>query len=522
MKLPKSSTLLFVNIFILLIVTIFFYILLFKNITLNETKNQEVFFYQIKSESSKLLTKVLYKYSLFKPKMYEIHTEALNMLDRNNSLEELSSKLIDKYKVYPSYVAILNDDFTIEYSLGNDKEKDFSAYKNLFNDEKNFNEIFISLPEYSKESKKFISYSFSKIKDSGKILKLAYTYGNLQKDFNKLEEYIKSIKNIEYYSFFMFNDNYIGKETFKDIDFFKKIIRQNIEDDNISCNIERNLYISSCQKIEDKYLNVAYFLEDSLISEEIKMLFYVVFNEDEYYQNIFKIRMLSLIIFIVGTIALYLIYKFRTIELLLNYKDKFIAHSIHEIKTPLSIISINTQLREKIYGRDKFTKKIEGALRTLENSYEDMTFLHTKDKIVYQLVEINLKKTLENRVRYFETIAEVQNRKIKLNISNNFYLKMGRIELNRLIDNNISNAIKYSFIASTIEVVLKDNVLEFISQGQQIYDPKGIFKRYKREDNSSGGHGLGLAIVSDICKKYNFKIEVESKASLNIFRYILY
>jgi len=98
---------------------------------------------------------------------------------------------------------------------------------------------------------------------------------------------------------------------------------------------------------------------------------------------------------------------------------------------------------------------------------------------------------------------------------------MGKIELNRLIDNNISNAIKYSYIGSTINIVLKNNILEFCSNGQNINNPKGIFKRYKRENKNTCGHGLGLAIVSDICKKYNFKIEVESQNSINMFRYIL-
>ena len=96
---------------------------------------------------------------------------------------------------------------------------------------------------------------------------------------------------------------------------------------------------------------------------------------------------------------------------------------------------------------------------------------------------------------------------------------MGRIELNRLIDNNISNAIKYSLVGSIIKIVLKENILEFHSIGQKIENPKNIFKKYNRENRTTGGHGLGLAIVSDICKKYNFTIEVESK-DVNIFRYI--
>ena len=42
-----------------------------------------------------------------------------------------------------------------------------------------------------------------------------------------------------------------------------------------------------------------------------------------------------------------------------KYKDKFIEHSVHEIKTPLAIINLNAQLRNKTFGEDKYSKKIK-------------------------------------------------------------------------------------------------------------------------------------------------------------------
>ena len=222
----------------------------------------------------------------------------------------------------------------------------------------------------------------------------------------------------------------------------------------------------------------------------------------------------------IGIITIYIIYKVRFKENLLRYKDKFIEHSVHEIKTPLAIISLNIQLRNKFFGQDKYSKKIEGALKTLENSYEDMTFLHTKEKINYHIEHISLQKILKDRIKYFEIIASTQNRKLDLEIINNIYIDTSKIELHRLIDNNLSNAIKYSKIESTIKIILKDNVLEFQSFGKKIIDVNKIFDKYARENDSSGGHGLGLSIVKDICKKYNIDVKVTSMENgLNIFSY---
>ena len=113
--------------------------------------------------------------------------------------------------------------------------------------------------------------------------------------------------------------------------------------------------------------------------------------------NLQNLNLAIFLIAFIGIITIYIIYNIRYKENLLKYKDKFIEHSVHEIKTPLSIIGLNIQLRNKTLGEDKYTKKIEGALRTLENSYDDMSFLHTKDNIHYSIENIfTIKKDKES------------------------------------------------------------------------------------------------------------------------------
>ena len=149
-----------------------------------------------------------------------------------------------------------------------------------------------------------------------------------------------------------------------------------------------------------------------------------------------------------------------------------------------------------------------------------MVFLHTKENIYYLKEDLNIEDILEERIKYFEVIAITQNRKLVLKIFNQLILNMSKIELIRLIDNNLSNAIKYSKIGSVIEIILKENELKFLSYGNQIKDVENIFRKYSRENNSVGGHGLGLAIVKDICMKYKISIQVNSfENGLNIFSY---
>jgi len=521
-KLPKSSTILFINIFIILVFIIFIYVLLYKNINLHKSKNKEVIFYQAKEKSNILLSKLLHKYFLLKDKILEKNTLALNLLTNGSNLDTIYYEINKEYKDKPFDLYILDKNLSVEESsislenyLNTSYTKDIHKIPFLK----------VLLPKYIDKSQKFVSYINTKIPNSNKILQLSFSYNELEKEIKELQNFLNSILDIQKYEAFIYFDNYIGIFTFKntlsskystnDLNIKLKKVKEVLD------NFQNFTYLYSDETVDNNYNHISYSVQNSPIFDKVQLIFSIIFKENTYQENILNITFSSIFTFIITVLTIFFVYKLRIVEYSLNYKNKFIAHSIHEIKTPLSIISINTQLRKKLFGSDKFTNKIEGAIRTLENSYEDMTFLYTKDKIEYEIININLKKTLENRKKYFNTIALTQNRTIKLNVSNNYFVKMGKIELNRLIDNNISNAIKYSYIGSTINIVLKNNILEFQSNGQNINNPKGIFKRYKRENKNTGGHGLGLAIVSDICKKYNFKIEVESQNSINIFRYIL-
>ncbi|RXI27771.1 sensor histidine kinase [Aliarcobacter trophiarum] len=524
-KLPKSSTLLFINILIFLSITLFAYSILLENIKINNVKNQEILFFQIKEKSSALLTKVLQKYHKQKELIGNKHMFALTLFEQGLDIDEIKKILNQDFEQEKFEVILLNKDLIIEdSSIFTDIGTNLSLLKKQFEKFESSDNIDVSIPEYSLEYLNFVSYSTSKLKD-GRYLQISYSYGKFLDELRDIQEFINSSTIIKKSISYIISNGYVGNFAFKMVPTYKQTIEE-LENRLKKGNelleaLKGNSYISYYKESKEEKIHIAYLLQDSPIYDDAEILYCIVFDENDYNKDIFYLRLFSFFVFISGATAIYLTYKLRTKELLLNYKDKFIAHSIHEIKTPLSIITINTQLREKLYGSDRYTIKIDGALKTLENSYEDMTFLHTKDKIEYEIIEIDLKRALENRVKYFDTIANCQNRKIELIAYNNLYPTMSKIELNRLVDNNISNAIKYSQIGSTISIILKNNTLEFHSKGAKIENPKEIFKRYKREDKNTGGHGLGLAIVSDICKKYNFDIEVESKNSINTFRYIL-
>lgn len=528
--LPKSSTILFFTICLFLLFSLLSYKLLIKNLSDDHLKNQEITFYQIQKDTNNLLTKLLYKFSTQKEILLTKHKEVLAYLENKNhdiSLNEIH-KTINKDISNSAYnIYITNENLIIKNTtFPADLDFDLSFAKDLFENHKRDNIVGVSPPVFEMYSLKFFSYTDSFLLNNGKrVLQVSYTYDDVNDDLKKIQNIIDSNPNIKASNaYIIFNDGYIGDFIFKSLKSYKpslKDIEQRIKKgEELSKEIKENEYITAYLEKENNKYKVTYFSQKSPIFNEAKIVYSIVFDESEYNNNLIKLNLAMVFICFIGIITIYIIYKVRFKENLLKYKDQFIEHSVHEIKTPLAIISLNIQLRNKFFGQDKYSKKIEGALKTLENSYEDMTFLHTKEKINYQIENISLQKILNDRIKYFEIIASTQNRKLDLELINNIYIDASKIELHRLIDNNLSNAIKYSKIESTIKIILKDNILEFHSFGKQIINVNKIFDKYTRENDSSGGHGLGLSIVKDICIKYNIEIKVSSeKNGLNIFSY---
>lgn len=527
---PNQSTILFFIIFIFLIFSFISYKLLLKNLSDNHIKNQEIVFYKIQKKTSDLLTKLLFRYSQEKEFLLNKHKEVLTYLENKSydiNLDEIYEKINKNSPNKPYNIYITDEKLIIKNTTYlADLDFDLSFAKEVFEEHKNKKTIGTSLPIFEIYSSKFFSYTDSYLNNTKRILQVSFTYEELNKDLKELENLINQELDIKTSNaFIVYDDGFVGDFIFKISESEKQTLEE-IKDrinkgKKLSKELDENKYItdSFINNSDLKKYKISYLSEKSPIFNEAKIIYSIIFDEKEYKNKIYQLNFIMILISIIGVITIYTIFKIRYKEKLLNYKDKFIEHSVHEIKTPLSIISLNIQLRNKNFGIDKYSKKIEGALKTLENSYEDMTFLHTKEKIDYRIEKINISRILENRIKYFETIAQTQNRILELKIYNDLFFNISTIELHRLIDNNLSNAIKYSNIGSSIQIILKDDLLEFHSIGENIKDVKNIFEKYSRQNNSVGGHGLGLSIVNDICKKYNIKIEVTSKNNLNIFSY---
>jgi len=194
--------------------------------------------------------------------------------------------------------------------------------------------------------------------------------------------------------------------------------------------------------------------------------------------------------------------------------DNFIKDSMHEINTPLSIINLNTDLFASKYGDNKYLKRIKSASKTLATIYNDMDYLVKEGRVKYQKSLLDFSQFIQNRVDYFQEIAQLKQIELHTNICPHLEHMFSKTKLQRIVDNTISNAIKYSKDNSSIEIKLykieEHIVFEVQDYGVGIKDTDKIFSRYYREDEAKGGFGIGLNIVKKIIDEENIQLKISS------------
>ena len=293
-----------------------------------------------------------------------------------------------------------------------------------------------------------------------------------------------------------------------------KSLNDMFEENKIGTNIYNSLkdkeHIQKDEVVDSIPYKLILVKANNPIFPKTKMYYQILFDQTQYYDDLKQLNYIVMFITILGVMAIIILVKIRDKETKLTQQDKFVQNSLHEIRTPLSIITLNNQLRTKEFGDDEYGNEIDSALKTLQNSYNDMSFIVTNDKVNYNIENINLGEIVQERVNYFTNIAKSNNKTLKLQSDSNMSMDISLVEITRLIDNNLSNSIKYSSKNSIIKITLKDDKLSFHNFGTPIKDKVKIFEKSTRENNVLGGYGLGLNIIKQIAHKYNIDIDLKS------------
>jgi len=209
---------------------------------------------------------------------------------------------------------------------------------------------------------------------------------------------------------------------------------------------------------------------------------------------------------------------------LLTAQKNFLKYAVHETNTPLSVIMSNIELFEMEFGKNRYLSNIEVAMKNIFSIYDDLSYLVKKDQMMYKIQTIDIVDFVRSRIDFFSQNANLARSNFIFDYENSeIFISFIETKLQRIIDNNLTNAIKYTLENRDIFVSLKQSVTKVIltisSHSRLIQQPNKIFEEYYREEKTQEGFGLGLNLVKRICDEEDVHIHLESNEELTTFTY---
>jgi len=207
----------------------------------------------------------------------------------------------------------------------------------------------------------------------------------------------------------------------------------------------------------------------------------------------------------------------------LNYALDSYAYTIsHDLKNPLSVLKLNTQmLLSRTEIDSEFLKKRASLMLEGINKMNDMIMnileLSRSKNIDIQLTLLNPIDTIKSI--FADCIDNHQSPNCQLIIKNSLPIYIEKTMKYQVFSNLISNAVKYSSKCAEPKVIVdsyeQDNYVVYTIEDNGIgiipEEADHLFKIFHRLSNAKefNGSGVGLSIVQQIMKRLNGKISIE-------------
>ena len=208
-------------------------------------------------------------------------------------------------------------------------------------------------------------------------------------------------------------------------------------------------------------------------------------------------------------------------------QKRFISDASHELKTPLAVISANSEMLSREIGPNEWLANIQYENNRMAGLVKQLLDLSHAESAVIAMEDLDLSRILMGEVLAFEIVAFEAGKEIIANIGDDIRLRANKSQLTQVISILLDNALKHS-TGSKIEVTLSQSnnmvLLDVVNEAKEISQEKldHLFDRFYRIDearNSQGNHyGIGLSIAKAVIEGHRGHIEASYKNGKICFR----
>lgn len=210
------------------------------------------------------------------------------------------------------------------------------------------------------------------------------------------------------------------------------------------------------------------------------------------------------------------------IEQSINQQKQFTADASHEMRTPLAAVRGNLEVlirnrRQPEYYEEKI-KEVIGYVDRLNLLFEQLLQISRLESgaVIADKQLINLKEFINTLAGKWQKELTQKQIVLHADIPDNCMIKADPFLMESIIDNVISNAVKYNHRHGNIHLSCNCTTLSIKDDGQGIAPEQlpYLFNRFYRADQSRNsrvhGSGLGLAIVKKLADMQQIGISINS------------
>ena len=232
---------------------------------------------------------------------------------------------------------------------------------------------------------------------------------------------------------------------------------------------------------------------------------------------------LGLVCIILYIIILAILSKLAIKPFIRNMENqkRFITNAGHELKTPIAIISANTEAIELINGKNQWTENILKQIQRLSKLINELITLSKMSEYSTEnlcFTSTNFSEITIEVAKSFQQMATDQEKSLKYQVKPDVSILSEYKYLYELVNILIDNAVKYCDDKGLVEVKLSQSKkTATLSVTNDYIDGKNIdysrfFERFYREDTShsseKSGYGIGLSIAEELVKLLKGTIKV--------------
>ncbi len=321
----------------------------------------------------------------------------------------------------------------------------------------------------------------------------------------------------------------------------EEFLKQEFAQADIRLNFEYGTY--DCLKDRIQYSSFVCFSENCERSDSTANYHFPDLNIHNYYFGVhFPDKRLFLLgdlnNWFVSSAILLVVMAFFVYALMLIFKQKrlseiqndFINNMTHEFKTPISTISISSEVLmkpeivntpERLLSYAAIIRKEAARLKkNVDTVLQTANIAQKIDKLNFE--EVDVHELLEDLAISCEPLFKEKNGELLINLNaTNATVRADRLHFTNIIHNLVDNGMKYcerspvinistKNISNELVISIKDNGIGIADRDQkQVFNK--FFRVHTGDVHDVKGFGLGLYYVKEMVEGHKGKIELKSK-----------